>query len=224
MKTVYFVRHGESEANVNLHTGKGIFQGEASPLSDAGQKQAEFIAGRCKNLPIDVILASPARRAHDTASKIQQATGKPLEIHDFLTERKPPSEILGHSRSDPAMKEVLSRWHQTFYVEGARVGDGENFEDLKTRVQSVLQFLADRAEDHIVVATHGFLLHMVLSVVLLGETLTVEEFRRAARKMWMNNTGITQIEYFMREDNKRLDDNFYEGWVLRVWNDHAHLG
>lgn len=224
MKTVYFVRHGESEANVNFHTGKGVFQGETSPLSEKGREQARFIAERCTKLPIDVILSSPARRAHDTANEIQLVTSKPLEVHDFLTERKAPTVLFGRPRSDPEMQNILSQWQDTLYREGERISDGENFEDLRARVGSVLRFLHERPEEHILVATHGFFLHMLLSVVLLGEDLSVEEFKRAARKIWMNNTGITQIEYFTREDNKRLDNTFYEGWVLRIWNDHAHLG
>lgn len=224
MKTVYFVRHGESEANVNLSSRLGVFQGELSPLIEKGCEQARFIARRATNLPIEIILASPATRAHETALEIQRATGKPLEVYDFFTERRAPSSLLGHPRNDPTMRELLSRWHRTFYETDTKVEDGENFEALKARVCSALQYLSERSEQYILVATHGFFLHMVISVILLGEDLSLEEFRKTSRKVWMNNTGITQIEYFTPEDDKRLDGMPYEGWVLRIWNDHAHLG
>lgn len=224
MKTVYFVRHGESEANVNLRIFRGVFQGEASPLTEKGREQARFIARRAANLPIEIILSSPAVRAHETALEIQRATDKPLEVYDFFTERRAPSSLLGHPRDNPAMRELLGRWHRTFYESSTKVEDSENFDDLKTRVCSALEYLSKRPEQHILVATHGFFLHMVISVVLLGDKLSFEEFNRTSRKVWMNNTGITQIEYLTSKDDKRLDNIPYEGWVLRIWNDHAHLG
>lgn len=224
MKTVYFVRHGESEANVNIPLAQGVFQGEASPLTEKGREQARFIGARAAKLPIEVILSSPAVRAHATALEIQRATGKPLEVHEMFTERKSPSMLLGHPRNDSRMNEIVSSWHNTFYEEGERVGDGDNFESLKARVSSVLRYLAERPEQHILVATHGFFLHMLISVVLLDETLSLEEFAKTSRKVWMRNTGITQIGYFTQEDGKFLDNRPYVGWILQVWNDHAHLG
>lgn len=224
MKTVYFVRHGESEANVGMRGMQGVFQGETSPLTPLGESQARFIAERCAKLPIDAVLSSPAVRARATAEAIRGVTGHSVEEHAIFTERKSPSQLLGHSRSDPEMQKMLFDWYQTFYKEQAKVGDGENFEELKARAISALEYLARRPERHILVATHGFFLHMVVSLVLLGEQLTVDEFARAARKVWMNNTGITQIEYMEPGDAKALDGKPYDGWVLRVWNDHAHLG
>lgn len=224
MKTVYFVRHGESEANVNIGTAHGVFQGNASPLTERGKEQARFIAARCAKLPIDVILSSNAVRAHDTALEIQRVISKSLEIHDLFVERQPPSTLLGKPRDDADAKKLLAQWHETLYFDRDRVDNGENFEDLKIRVCAALRLLAERPEQHILVATHGFFLHMLAAVVLLGEELEQGEFARAARKVWMNNTGLTQIDLFKREDKKFLDGVPYEGWVLRVWNDHAHLG
>ena len=224
MKTVYFVRHGESEANINLPASRGVFQGIASPLSDKGREQARFIAARCARLSIDVILSSNAVRAHETALEIQRATGKQLKVHDVFVERKSPSRLLGKPRDDPDMKALLLRWHQTFYKHNARVEDGENFDDLKARVCSALRYLSKRPERNIVVATHGFFLHMLIAVVLLGEELTFAEFTRTARRVTVGNTGLTQIEHLTPQDGKLLDGMPYEGWVLRVWNDHVHLG
>lgn len=225
MKTVYFVRHGESEANVHVEAGSGgTFQGDASPLSAKGREQAAFIAKRCTKLPIDVILSSTAVRAHSTAEEIRRATGKPLELHDLFVERKGPKRLNGGSRDDPAMQALLKRWHETLYTSGKRYEDGENFDDVKGRVIAALEMLAARPEQHIVVATHGFFLHMVHAVVALGQDLTAEEFARMAQKLWMNNTGITQIQYFTPADGKRMDGSAFEGWVLHIWNDHAHLG
>jgi broad specificity phosphatase PhoE len=64
-KVVYFVRHGQSEDNV-----APVFQSPDSPLSAVGRQQAERIAARVAKLSFDVLLASPYRRAHETAAVI----------------------------------------------------------------------------------------------------------------------------------------------------------
>ena len=226
MKTVYFVRHGQSETNANIEAGKGqgVFQGISSPLTEKGREQARFIAERAAKLPIDIILTSHAVRARMTAEEIQRATGKPLEVVELFVERMSPTSILGKPRSDAAARELLTHWQRTFCTADTRIEDGENFEDLRKRVADALRYLEARPEKHILVATHGYFLHMVIVVVMLGGNVTVDEFRRAVRRVWVDNTGITQLEFMTPEDGKHMDGELYDGWVLRAWNDHAHLG
>ena len=73
MKTVYFVRHGESEAN----TGEApVFQGPTSLLTEKGKEQARFIAKRVSKLSFDAIISSPAVRTIATADAIREEVGK----------------------------------------------------------------------------------------------------------------------------------------------------
>ncbi|MEK7133690.1 MAG: histidine phosphatase family protein [Patescibacteria group bacterium] len=220
MKTIYFVRHGESESNV----GAPVFLGESSLLTERGEEQARFIAKRCARLKVDVLISSTAVRAKATAQKIGEEIGKEVEILEMLTERKLPSELLGKSREDKNNEAMYARWLMSFYEEGSRVGDGDNFLIFKSRVSEALKYFVDRTESSILVVTHGFFLHMAVALVLLGETFTVDEFKRVAVAVWMDNTGLTRFDYRVAEDKKRIDRVPYQGWILRVWNDHAHLG
>lgn len=219
MRTVHFVRHGESTANAGFPT----YQGEASELTEKGVEQAKFIAKRCKKLPVEALIASTATRAKKTAECIADEIGLVLEINELFTERKIPRELHGKRIDDQGAKAVHDAWMQSFFRDDARVGTGENFSDLKARVLHALDYLLQRPEKHILVATHGFFLHMLIAIVTLGESLSATEFNRIGPAVWMDNTGITRIEYrdqvFARVDGKR-----HKGWVLRVWNDHAHLG
>src|SRR5262245_33060415 len=70
-KVVYFVLHGQSEDNV-----APVFQPPESPLSAVGRHQAARIAARVATRAFDVLLASPYRRAYETAAVISQVTGK----------------------------------------------------------------------------------------------------------------------------------------------------
>jgi len=219
-KTIYFVRHGESIANI----GHPVFLSEEDvTLTDTGHEQAEFNANRCKKLEAEVLMTSTATRAKQTAEHISKATGLSPEVNALFTERIPPKELFGRSKTDPEAEKMHQEWILSFFRENVRVGSGENFGDLKERVSKALGHLLKRPEKSILVATHGFFLHMVIALVVIGESLTAEEFSKVAPAVWMDNTGITRIEYrdqiFPRVDGKR-----HTGWVLRVWNDHAHLG
>jgi len=220
VKTVYFVRHGESIANVGHPT---FLTEDEVTLTDVGHEQASFIAERCKKLPVEILIASTATRAKQTADYISKATGLEMEVNRLFTERIPPKELFGKSRTDEAAQRMEEEWMLTFFQDDARVGSGENFADLKARVSKALEYLKERPEEHILVATHGYFLHMVAALVTIGDALTAAQFNRFAPAVWVDNTGITRIEY-RDQAFKRIDKKRHEGWVLRVWNDHAHLG
>lgn len=220
MKTVYFVRHGESTANVG-HP-RYLPEGEVI-LTDKGHEQAKFIAERAKKLSIEALLASTVTRAVQTAEHIEKETGLKMEKNELFVERIPPSSLFGRPTDDPEAQAIEEKWMQTFLRDNAKLDDGENFQEIKTRAINALKYLERRPEEKILVVTHGFFLHMVSALVLLGESLSAAEFNRTAPAIWVDNTGLTRIEHrdqvFARIDGKR-----HKGWVLRVWNDHAHLG
>lgn len=72
MKKLYFIRHGESKANLaNVSGGR-----TNSPLTEKGIKQAEA-AGKSINgssVQFDLIVSSPMIRAYDTAKAISKHT------------------------------------------------------------------------------------------------------------------------------------------------------
>jgi len=86
MKHLYFVRHGQSQANVDR-----IFAGQFdTPLTALGKEQAGHAAQQAKKLAIGHIISSPLSRAHDTAKIIAAAIGYPIEnieLNSLLMER-----------------------------------------------------------------------------------------------------------------------------------------
>ena len=93
MKTIYFIRHGESEGN----TGP-VRQDGFSSLSDRGREQAAFMAERCSKFPIDILVASTMTRAQQTATIIGEKIGKEVVSSEFFTERRRPSAQTGSQR------------------------------------------------------------------------------------------------------------------------------
>jgi uncharacterized phosphatase len=85
---LYFLRHGESKANVNK-----TFAGQSeSPLTSLGREQAESEGRRLgdEGVHFDIILSSPLSRAKDTANAVATGIGYPLDeiiFEDLLVER-----------------------------------------------------------------------------------------------------------------------------------------
>jgi probable phosphoglycerate mutase len=210
-KTVYFVRHAQSEDNA-----APVFQSKNSPLSEIGRRQAQRVAGRLSKLPFEAIIASPQRRAKETAETIAQATGKELKYSELFVERIKPARIDGKTHGDEEANALWRDWTKSLYTPGMRVEDGENFDDLIIRADTALAFLKDRAEPSLVVVTHGYFLRTMVARVLLGDSLSGEVFRRLQRVWSMENTGLTVLRYH---------DAFEEEccWHLWIHNDHAHL-
>jgi broad specificity phosphatase PhoE len=79
---IYFVRHGESEANQ-----RGIFAGqkEDSVLTEKGREQARATVKeiKIKNLIIDKIICSPLKRTKETAEIIAKEIGFDIEKISF---------------------------------------------------------------------------------------------------------------------------------------------
>lgn len=210
MKKIYFVRHGESEGNVNEYS-----QGATVPLTEKGRKQALCVAERLKDIPLDLIIASTNDRARDTAEIINKTLQKPLEHSDLLVERRKPTTMLNLRFDDKESKHIQESIWDNFHVPGWRHSDEENFEDLKKRAQEVFKLLEEKSEQDILVVTHGFFLRILIAYLFLGKEMTGKECRAFALRAHMENTGICIFGH----DTARQDSP----WWLWTWNDHAHL-
>ena len=204
---LYFVRHGESEANrQNLH------QGKEGPLSAHGEKQAHTLARRFSKIPIDFILSSSYERARQTAEIINTITQKPIEFTNLLGEWRNPSEIVGKNHDDPVSIKIRKLQYINYRQENWKYSDEETFNDFKKRVLDVLQLVSSLEKENVLLITHGAFVSFIISVMLFGENMTPEEQEKVASFANMHNTGITVCESSPR------------GWKLITWNDHAHLG
>lgn len=210
MKTVYLVRHGESEGNVDP-----IFQGADSPLTEVGKRQAEYVAERCKALPVEAFVASSMVRAQETARIIEEKVGKSSEVSDLFVERRRPSSIIGKSRHDEEAIALEDLWWKSLAGEAPRVSDGEDFDELKARAKKALAFLESRPEKNILVVTHGFFLRALVAYTLFGDALTAQEFKPFMDSMYTANTGISVLRHNAKKTT--------QPWHVWIWNDHSHL-
>lgn len=211
MKTIYLVRHGESEGNV----GK-VLQGADATLTDKGRAQARVVAERCASLPVDTLISSTMVRAGETAAAIAAATGLTVEESDLFVERGRPSSVVGKSPLDPAALLTDAAWNLSTFDEGPKVEDGECFSELKVRANHALQFLADHSSDSILVVSHGVFIRQLFASIIFGAEQTGAEFKKFYFAVGTDNTGISVITI----DPKVAKPQ----WIIAVLNDRSHLG
>lgn len=209
MKTVYLVRHGESESNAGP-----VNRGPAAKLTPRGYEQAAFIAERAAKLPIDAIVSSAYPRASETARLIAERTHMVVEYADLFRERVRPSEQVGLARGSDAFREIDDEVFNNFGP-GHRFSNEENFDDLKERAGKALLFLEQHPARHLLLVGHGLFARVLLSRVVFGESVTATEMLAAIRTFKNENTGLSVLQH---------GANAYVPWQVVVWNDHAHLG
>lgn len=210
---IYFVRHGQSVANINE-----LEQGPEEPLSDLGREQAAFVAKRFSDIPVTRVIASTYARASETGEIIASALSLPLERSDLFVERRPPSELIGKPGDGPEYQAARRIWEEKRAADpDYRYSDEETFAEQKARAKTALEHLIEENADHAVVVTHGGFLKMLVSFMVFGEDVTYREFVSMFNTLKTKNTGITLAEY------KDDANPFHGGWNILAWNDHAHL-
>lgn len=207
VKTIYFVRHGESLGNVSKYKA-----GLDPDLTENGQEQARIVAERFVSIAIDIVFASPLIRARKTGEQIAQKIGAPIVLDEIVAEWRIPEKMVGVLKSEcPKMVEMID---DDFAEHGIFPG-GESFSELKNRALKVMKKLEERTEENILIASHDVFLHMFVSCVLFDEALTHSEFSFIYERLKASNTGITIFHF----DNEKATNP----WTLHTWNDSAHI-
>ncbi len=166
MHKLYFVRHGESEANVlKVISNRGYKHG----LTEKGRRQAWELVGKLKAARPSRIYSSPLLRAVQTAEILSQPLGAPIKITNALREFD-CGIIEGKSdeQSWALHRQVREDWATRGLWE-RRIEGGESLSDMRDRFVPFIRRILDEAhgEDHsLVLVGHGGLFISVLPFVL----------------------------------------------------------
>lgn len=148
MKHLYFIRHGETDANKH-----NIWSDHNTPLNEQGHNQAKITAKKLKqaNIKIGLIITSTMPRAIDTARHIAEAIEYPLKsIVQDPEAKERYCGILDGIKDEAASK--------LWAIDESLVDTYENVEslaDFQKRVDKFLMNLKKRPEDTILIVGHG---------------------------------------------------------------------
>jgi broad specificity phosphatase PhoE len=207
---LYLVRHGQSEGNITH-----LYQGPDESLTELGHQQAEFLANRFGSISLDGILASPYKRAQQTAAYIGKKKNLEITTNALLVEKSWGSVLTGKSRNDPTIQEQVNLLLEKEQSEPEfRLSDEERFIDIRKRAVQFLDAAVSLKEKHkaLCVVSHGHFLRVIIAVVIHGPEVPAKLFRDFFSTTSMHNTGITALEHTEK------------GWHILTLNDHAHLG
>jgi broad specificity phosphatase PhoE len=184
---LYFVRHGESEANLQQ-----VISNYGSPfgLTDRGKQQVQQLAERLMDLEITTMYSSPVLRAMDTADILYQVLGLPYRVTEALREYH--CGVL-EGKSDEASWNLHRQFFEDWTLRGAHLSKpegGESFVDIQKRFVPFIEALqANAADDEdILLVGHGGLFQLMLPLVL---TNIDTDFVRAH--------GLGNAEYVMAD-------------------------
>lgn len=185
MITLYLVRHGETNGNVQQW-----YQGSTdTPLNERGIEQARCLSRFLKDVPFDGIYSSTLQRAMRTAEIIAEPHGLAVEAYDEFKEAD-FGEWEGHT-----YEEITQLWPgeiEAFYQsEGVmKARGGESFFDVKQRITDKTKEVLSRHKDGdtVLIASHGASIRCLI-FGLLGLEM---------RRIWcfqQYNTAFSIIEY-----------------------------
>jgi diamine N-acetyltransferase len=162
---LYFVRHGESEANVLKEFSISPFK---HGLTEKGKEQVIALAQKLRSCDVSEIYASPILRAVQTAEILACELGVPIRVVDALSEF---SVGVLEGKTDDASwqlhREVVESWLRGEWDN--RVEQGESFRDIQRRFMPFLEGLLQEkgsAAGGIVLVGHGGTYHCMLPLVL----------------------------------------------------------
>ncbi|MBA2279464.1 histidine phosphatase family protein [Candidatus Saccharibacteria bacterium] len=184
MKSLYFIRHGESQANVDDVWGGQI----ETPLTQVGIAQAQHAGRKAKleGLKFDIIISSPLSRATDTAKFVAQEIGYPKEsivYNKLLLERS-----FGILDGTPNAKSFFDS-HE--YKDLDNVEEAETVEELQNRAEKSLHVIMKRPEDSILVVGHGAFGRALRRVV--NKQPYTDEFTKDWSSSYIPNAEIFQL-------------------------------
>lgn len=148
--TLYFVRHGLSEANKQGLWAGGHYE---TPLSVEGIEQAKIAGSKAakNNIDFDLIVSSPRERALETAKNIAEQVGYPVEKIQVIDELKERmfGELDGKENID------LGPIHGKDETHVDRFEGVESMADFERRVTNILAELKKRPEETILIVSHA---------------------------------------------------------------------
>jgi broad specificity phosphatase PhoE len=165
---LYFIRHGESEANT-----LSVISNRESPfgLTALGKEQAAILADRLKDVPVTAIFSSPILRAKETAEILSQSFHLPYQITEAL--REYDCGILEEKSDEESWKlhsEIARDW--TLNRNHLRKPDGgESYLEIKKRFLPFVESFTNNGsheETHILLISHGGLLQLMLPEILFN--------------------------------------------------------
>lgn len=160
MSKIFIVRHGQSTDNA-----QDILGGHRdSELTETGREQARVVAEKLREHDIDVIYASPLKRAYETAEIIARSNGFSQIIRDEDLKERYFGVLTGKKVAD--IKNYSDNFIHSDGIDYFLDAEGaEDFPSTYKRAQKVLSDIREKHPDkNVLIVTHGDIGKMIRAV------------------------------------------------------------
>ncbi|KUK78324.1 MAG: Fructose-2,6-bisphosphatase [Mesotoga prima] len=210
MTTIYLMRHGQSQANV-----EGIFANgdNGFPLTDEGRIQAKMAARYLKLRNIRKIYTSPILRARETSRIVSSDLEIEPQLLDEIREfhvGKLEGELI-EGEAERAFLELVRSWIDGRIDE--KILNGESHREVIDRFWKAMNTVVSECpEGEVLAISHGGFLSMTLPFVCNG----IDPKRFFSRSgISINNCAITTVKAYRRNDSFSLE--------LVDWANTSHM-
>ncbi|MBN1450765.1 MAG: phosphoglycerate mutase family protein [Anaerolineales bacterium] len=211
MVKVWFIRHGESEANAGLSTSTP----SAVQLTDTGWEQARKVSLAFVQKPSLIVTSKYSRTMQTAQPTIERFPSTPVEtwdIHEFtyLSPKK-----LGDTSKEDRQPLVKSFWTNCDpnYLHGT---DAETFSAFLDRVEALKNKIIALEEGSVVIFSHGFVIKAILWANLVNSFAATPEymknFHTFHKSFNLSNGAIIECQ----SNSKNL---FFSGIITNHLND-----
>ena len=182
---LYFVRHGESEANRST-----LFAGSLDmPLTEKGRAQAKVTAAFLQDIPFAAVYASDLMRAYDTGAVVAQLHGL-----DAIPVQQLREIFAGHWEGrtycdlEREFADSYDVWKNTIGL--AACPGGESVAQLQERVRACVEkIVLSHPGETVCIATHAT---PIRAVCTAAKGLSADKMSEVS---WTANASISLFEY-----------------------------
>ena len=203
--TLYLLRHGESEANVDR-----VFASfKVNPaLSDAGVQQATMQAKSLEEIEFSAMYVSPLLRTRQTAGIVGKQRGLESILSEYIHEVN-VGDLDGKDQNDPNNWEtftgVIRKWGQGFSDFG--FPNGETLNDVGKRFSKFLDELKGKHQKPVLVVGHCVLFMAVFWLFCENHAPEFEAGRMEYGHLSVisgNSDGFRILKFNIPPDGTRL--------------------
>lgn len=201
-KTIYLVRHGETEFN-----RMGIVQGSGvdSDLNDTGRQQASLFFEQYKHINFDKIYVSGLKRTYQSVQRFIEELNIPYEKMDALNEIRwgvyEGRDGGGEWKSD--YYKMIDEWAKGNLEH--RIPQGENPLELQARQKPALEhILSKQDEETVLICMHGRAMKSFLCLMTHEPLHNMEIFSHQNLGLYIVAYDGTKFEIMTQNCSKHL--------------------
>lgn len=208
---VLMLRHAQSVSNAQKEAAS-LPDSEGDRLTERGWKQAETAAKALEGREITRLIASPMRRAQETAAPISKALGVEIETDEGIYELR---EEEGYGTLAPE-EQKLRRWSE-WMVQHPDDPDyappgADSFASMRERTREFMRRMESERGTPLVV-THGIFLRFLLMDILLGDRFGPAD----AARLWQLRSVNCGLSVFDFREPRRPVDHDTDDWLCAMW-------